>query len=227
MARPHRAVEKQGLLGRTEPSLKRGGRTMGEYSEVFVALDVAKKKHAVAIAEGGRTGEVRFLGEVENNPPPIERTIKRLAERYDRPPVCFEAGPTGYGLYRQIQALGRDCMMIAPALIPKRSGERVDAAIHASPALFASVSHKFHHIISSCVRQCSRARDKPPDHSPGAAMTKNRKIGAAKRSTITIGIIGATLGRPSRPRPPLSRSLPVGQDKPVLEPDRRARCKAG
>ena len=33
---------------------------MGKYSEVFVAFDVAKKKHAVAIAEGGRAGEVRF-----------------------------------------------------------------------------------------------------------------------------------------------------------------------
>ena len=41
---------------------------MGKYSEVFVAFDVAKKKHAVAIAEGGRTGEVRFMGDVENNP---------------------------------------------------------------------------------------------------------------------------------------------------------------
>ncbi len=41
---------------------------MGKYSEVFVAFDVAKRKHAVAIAEGGRTGEVRFLGDVENSP---------------------------------------------------------------------------------------------------------------------------------------------------------------
>ncbi len=37
----------------------------------------------------------------------------------------FEAGPTGYGLYRQIQALGHDCMVVAPALIPKRAGERI------------------------------------------------------------------------------------------------------
>ena len=51
---------------------------MGEYSEAFVAFDVAKKKHAVAIAEGGRTGEVRFVGEVENRPAAIERTIKKL-----------------------------------------------------------------------------------------------------------------------------------------------------
>ena len=98
---------------------------MGKHSELFVAFDVAKKKHAVAIAEGGRTGEVRFLGDVENSPLPIERTIKRLADRYGRLHVCFEAGPTGYGLYRQVKALGHDCMVVAPALIPKRSGERI------------------------------------------------------------------------------------------------------
>ena len=98
---------------------------MGKHSEVFVAFDVAKKKHAVAIAEGGRRGEVRFLGDVENSPLPIERAIRRLADRYDRLQVCFEAGPMGYGLYRQVEALGHDCMVVAPALIPKRSGERI------------------------------------------------------------------------------------------------------
>src|ERR1700729_4372623 len=56
---------------------------------------------------------------------PCERTIKRLANRYGRLHVCFEAGPTGYGLYRQIQALGHNCMVVAPALIPKRAGERI------------------------------------------------------------------------------------------------------
>ena len=95
---------------------------MGKYSEVFVAFDVAKKKHAFAIAEGGRTGEVRFLGDVENSPLPIERT-----GRYDRLDICFEAGLMGYGLYRQIQALAPECMVVAPALIPKRSGERITA----------------------------------------------------------------------------------------------------
>ena len=91
---------------------------MGEYSELFVAFDVAKKKHALAIAEGGRSGEVRFLGDVENSALPIERSIRRLADRYDRLHVCFGAGTTGYGLYRQVMALGHDCMVVAPALIP-------------------------------------------------------------------------------------------------------------
>jgi hypothetical protein len=48
---------------------------MGEYSEVFVAFDVAKRKHA----EAGRKGEVRFPGEVEYTRTTIERVIKKLA----------------------------------------------------------------------------------------------------------------------------------------------------
>ena len=98
---------------------------MGEHSEVYVAFDTAKLKHAVAVAEGGRAGEVRFVGEIENRPAPIERLIKKLARRYKKLQVCFEAGPTGYGLYRQMQALGHECLVVAPALIPRRSGERV------------------------------------------------------------------------------------------------------
>jgi transposase len=97
---------------------------MGEHSEVFVAFDTAKQKHAVALAEGGRDGEVRFLGEIENRPAPIEKIIKKLARRYRKLHVCFEAGQTGYGLY-QIQGLGHDCLVVEPALIPRRSGERV------------------------------------------------------------------------------------------------------
>ena len=38
---------------------------------------------------------------------------------------CYEAGPTGYGLYRQIKSLGHDCMVVAPSLIPKKPGDRV------------------------------------------------------------------------------------------------------
>jgi transposase len=108
-----------------EPILTHGGRAMADYREAFVAFDVAKIKHAVAVADSGRAGEVRFVGEIENRPVTIERTIRKLAKRYDRLHVCFEAGPTGYGLYRQVRDLGHDCMVVAPALIPKRSGERI------------------------------------------------------------------------------------------------------
>ena len=98
---------------------------MGKYSEVYVAFDTAKLKHAVAIAEGGRQGEIRFVGEIANQPAPIERLIKKLAGRYSHLRACFEAGPTGYGLYHQIRELGHECLVVAPSLIPRRSGDRV------------------------------------------------------------------------------------------------------
>ena len=52
---------------------------MGEYSKAFVAFDVAKTKHAVVIADGGRGREVRFVGEVANSPAAVERLVRKLA----------------------------------------------------------------------------------------------------------------------------------------------------
>ena len=98
---------------------------MKEYSEAFVAFDTAKKKHAVAIADVGREGEIRYLGEIDSSPLTIERMIRKLAGRYEKLHFCYEAGPTGYGLYRQVRGLGHDCTVVAPSLIPKKSGERV------------------------------------------------------------------------------------------------------
>ncbi len=39
--------------------------------------------------------------------------------------ACFEAGPCGYGLYRQLMALGVACVVVAPSPVPVRPGERV------------------------------------------------------------------------------------------------------
>jgi transposase len=96
---------------------------MGKHSEVFVAFDVAKKKHAVAIAEGGRRGGSPISWRCRKQSV-ADRTHDQKTGGSVRPlQVCFEAGPTGYGLYRQVDALGHDCIVVAPALIPKRSGE--------------------------------------------------------------------------------------------------------
>ena len=98
---------------------------MEKYSEVFVAFDTAKKKHAVAVADGGRDGEIRFLGAIDSSPATVERLIGKLAGRYETLRVCYEAGPTGYGLHRQVRALGHDCTVVAPSLIPRKPGERI------------------------------------------------------------------------------------------------------
>jgi transposase len=94
-------------------------------SEVFVAFDTSKLRNAVAIADAGRDGEVRFLGEIDNTPAATNKLVSKLAARYQRLWFCYEAGPTGYGLYRQIAGLGHACMVVAPSLIPKKAGDRV------------------------------------------------------------------------------------------------------
>lgn len=98
---------------------------MEEDSVAYVALDTAKLRNAVALAEAGREGEIRFLGEFENTPAETAKLLRKLAARYGRLVVCYEAGPTGYGLYRQIKQLGHDCQVVAPSLIPRKPGDRV------------------------------------------------------------------------------------------------------
>ena len=98
---------------------------MQQDSAIFIGLDTSKMKVSVALAEDGRYGEVRFLGDIENTPEAVRRLVMKLAGKSRRLMFCYEAGPTGYGLHRQITALGHDCAVIAPSLIPKRPGERV------------------------------------------------------------------------------------------------------
>ena len=98
---------------------------MNNHSEAFVGFDTSKLRHAVAIAEGGRTGEVRFLGEIDNTDAAATKLVKKLSAQHGRLTFCYEAGPTGYGLHRLIEGLGHHCIVVAPSLIPKKPGERV------------------------------------------------------------------------------------------------------
>ena len=98
---------------------------MADYREAFVGIDVAKLRNAVAIAEAGREGEVRFFGEVDASAVNMRRVIVRIASRFNRVHFCYEAGPTGYGLYRLIRSLGHECTVVAPSLIPRKPGDRV------------------------------------------------------------------------------------------------------
>jgi transposase len=57
----------------------------------------------------------------------VAELVRKLAERYETLQFCYEAGPTGYGLHRQILALGQNCMVVAPSLIPRKAGDKVKA----------------------------------------------------------------------------------------------------
>jgi transposase len=89
----------------------------------YVGLDVHKRTIAVAIADEGR-GEVRSYGTIQNTPEAVAKLVKRLGPAAGLA-CCYEAGPCGYGLQRQLVGLGASCIVVAPSLIPRRPGERI------------------------------------------------------------------------------------------------------
>lgn len=99
------------------------------HSITHVGLDVHARTIAVAIAEQSGDREVRSFGEVANTPEAVDRLVKQLA----RPVTSggralvfwYEAGPCGYGLYRQLTGRGHACTVVAPSLIPRKPGDRV------------------------------------------------------------------------------------------------------
>jgi transposase len=92
---------------------------------LYIGLDVHKASISVSIAEEGRDGPVRFLGVVPNTATDIAKLAKRLARDGHRLEFCYEAGCCGYGVYRQLIEMGHGCTVVAPSLIPRKSGERV------------------------------------------------------------------------------------------------------
>jgi transposase len=97
----------------------------GRYA-AFVGLDVHKETIAVAIALPGRS-EPTYRGEIANKPTTIRKWLAQLSTEFDGALLlfCYEAGPCGYGLYRQLIEAGHACQVVAPSLIPKMAGERI------------------------------------------------------------------------------------------------------
>ena len=89
----------------------------------FVGLDAHARTIAVAVAE--EAGAAEGHGVIPNDPSSIRRLVGRLGGPGVRLVACYEAGPTGYPLHRQLESLGVECMVVAPSLVPTRSGDRV------------------------------------------------------------------------------------------------------
>ncbi len=81
---------------------------MDEYI-IFIGLDVHKETITVALAEEGTRGEVREYGRIVNAPDALKALLDKLGRPGSSFRFCYEAGPFGYGIQRQLTAAGHEC----------------------------------------------------------------------------------------------------------------------
>lgn len=89
----------------------------------YIGLDVHKADICIAYASGNE--EVRHYGTIANTGASLDGAVRKLVSGGESLYFVYEAGPGGYGIYRHLTAKGHACMVAAPALIPRKPGDRI------------------------------------------------------------------------------------------------------
>ena len=148
---------------------------MKEFTK-FVGLDTHQETIAVAVSDACGD-KPRYYGPIPNKPAAIAKLVKTLTAKGARVSFCYEAGPCGYAIYRQLTGLGQTCVVVAPSLIPTKPGDRVKTDRRDSESL--SRLHRAGELTSvwvpepeqEAVRDLTRARE---DMKAVERMTKQR-----------------------------------------------------
>ena len=92
-------------------------------ASTFVGLDAHKESIFVAMLV---PGEKLTQWQVRNEVAAVRRLARKLKrEASGSVECCYEAGPCGYSLQRQLRREGVSCAVVAPSLIPVKPGERI------------------------------------------------------------------------------------------------------
>jgi transposase len=91
----------------------------------FVGLDTHKNSIEAALADEGRNTEVRLYGTIGGDLASLDKMIRKLQATGGELRFVYEAGPCGYEIYRHLRANGLHCDVVAPSMVPKRSGDRI------------------------------------------------------------------------------------------------------
>ena len=90
----------------------------------YVGIDAHKVELHVALLAPDASAPVTW--KVQNEARAVDRLRRKLEKAAPGPVACcYEAGPCGYALQRQLERGRVQCQVIAPALVPRKPGERI------------------------------------------------------------------------------------------------------
>ena len=95
---------------------------MAQSSTLFIGMDVHKDAIAVAYVAQDHGAEVIYLGTIGTRHSDPDTLIRKMQSKAPHLIFVYEAGPCGYWLYRYLSKKGYDCWVVAPSLLPKKSG---------------------------------------------------------------------------------------------------------
>lgn len=92
---------------------------------LYIGLDVHQNTIDVALATGRSNGKVRSYGKIDSTLDALNKLIEKLHDKNVELRFVYEAGPCGYQIYRHLHSKNIECAVVAPSMIPKRSGDRI------------------------------------------------------------------------------------------------------
>lgn len=91
----------------------------------YAGFDTHKDTIVIAIADEGRSGEIRNYGTIPHTLEALNKFIRKQVSQGVELRCVYEAGPTGFGLYHYLKNNGIDCIVTAPSMIPKKGVQRI------------------------------------------------------------------------------------------------------
>src|SRR5919197_2995151 len=98
---------------------------MPQSNTLYISLDVHNNAMAVAYVAQEHGAEVLYLGRIGTRHADIEQLTRKLPSKAQHLVFVYEAGPCGYWLSRYLTKKGDGGWGVAPSLIPKKAGDRV------------------------------------------------------------------------------------------------------
>ena len=171
-----------------------------EMSTTYAGMDAHARTIRVAVLAPGAGKPEEW--QLANEPKAVKRLAQRLRRMAPGPVVaCYEAGPGGFALQRQLEAAGIECRVIAPALIPRRPGDRVKTdrrdARKLAELLRADLLTVVHPPLPTrrrCATSAGRARTPWPTARGRATGCRSCCCGAASPTTGGTGRSGTAAG---------------------------------